>query len=746
MSKESSKNDNSGNNYYGGYYYGEGYGGMGGQGGEGGQPHRSIREYISILRERIWWLFIAIFVVVVAVAMYSFNATPLYKSASTVQVLRQSNRMVQFDEVVDSTVRNTEDFNTEVRILESATVADRVTKRLKDADMRKFMAPYEGEKVGLSGTQITPIQVLMDNRKVVPLRLTLMVQIEYTHPDPNVAALIANLFAEEYINYKLSQRFEGSMRAVDELKQRAELQRSKVEELEIQLTDFKEKHKSVSFDAHTDTDQQELLQLNEILTLDKQILDEAENNWTMVKRARDEGRDLWTLPIIAADPQVPLLLQRRTELRIEVAALAQKYRDKHPIMVQSREALIETEAELQRAVANASSSVENLYHRAKGNYENSYARIESKKQQITDLDRVRVTYRSLQDNVNVTRGIYEHLYSRMQQAMTLSSDDAQTANIVDKAGPPVNPFSPNHVLNLFIAVVIGSGLGLGLIFILAVLDDKVKTAFDIESTIGLPLIGIVPRILRFDAAGKARVVASQQDRHTVEAFRSIHSTLKLNEESRNAKVILTTSTIPSEGKSFVSTNLALTFANHGERTIIVDGDLRMPNVAKSLQLENKKGLLQFMEDNVALDDLIQRDIERNFDVLCTGGSTRNPTQVLCSERFEQLMHELRLRYDKIIIDSPPLAPVSDALNILPLVDGVVYVIRFNMVKRKTANVNVRRLRESSVPVFGAILNNINSNVAGYYYSHYYDKSYRKYYVGGARNSKETPAPEPVKQA
>ncbi len=255
-----------------------------------------------------------------------------------------------------------------------------------------------------------------------------------------------------------------------------------------------------------------------------------------------------------------------------------------------------------------------------------------------------------------------------------------------------------------------------------------KTAFDIENTVGLPLIGIVPRITRADATSKAKMIADGTDKHTVEAFRGIHSTLNLNEESKKAKVILTTSTIPGEGKSFVSTNMALTYASHGDRTLIIDCDLRMPNVAKSLDLENKNGILQVLNGDLTLDQAIIKNFWTNTDVLVAGGRTKSPTQLLSSQKFESLLHELRMRYDKIIIDSPPLAPVSDALNILPLTDGVIYVIRFNTTKRKTANLNVRRLRESNVPVFGAILNNINTAVAGYYYSNYYDKSYAQYYI------------------
>ena len=204
--------------------------------------------------------------------------------------------------------------------------------------------------------------------------------------------------------------------------------------------------------------------------------------------------------------------------------------------------------------------------------------------------------------------------------------------------------------------------------------------------------------------------------------------MKLNDESKNAKIIVSTSTVPGEGKSFVSSNLALTFSNHGEKTLLLDGDLRLPNVAASLQLDNEIGVLDHIEKAADLDDVIMKEVYPNLDVMPSGGKSKNPTQVLASAKFEAMLADLRDRYDRIVIDSPPLAAVSDALNLLPYVDGVVYVIKFNTVKRKTAVANVRRLWEANTPVFGAILNNITTSLSSYYYSQYSDKAYQDYYI------------------
>jgi capsular exopolysaccharide synthesis family protein len=235
-----------------------------------------------------------------------------------------------------------------------------------------------------------------------------------------------------------------------------------------------------------------------------------------------------------------------------------------------------------------------------------------------------------------------------------------------------------------------------------------------------------------DASEKARVVVTNKDRQVAEAFRTLHSSLRLKDDSKNARAILVTSTIPSEGKTFLSTNLAITFAAHGERVVVIDCDLRKPNVHRSLGLENAKGTIDIVTGKATIDDVLIQSVHPNLDVIVSGGRAKNPTQVLNSKGFEEMIAELRRRYDRVFIDTPPLAAVSDALIILPLVDGSLFTIFFNKVRRKAAQFSAKSLLEANVPNFGAILNGLNLAVSGYYYAQYYDKSYKDYYVTSAK--------------
>lgn len=723
MSNHYYQSNQGGGGYYGGYGYGDGYGGY----PDGGNaPARTLSDYLLILRERIWWLVVSTFVVFMGFALYTLNAPRSYRAASAVEILRQKDKVFQIEEIVRTEVLNAEDFNTQIKILESASIVQAVDERLVGSLRQRFIAPYEkGLDATLRGMKSVP-EILLRNRTIAPIRLSLVVNILYDHPDPEIAAIVANYFAEEYIDFNQNKQIEGSLRAVDDLRNQADQQLKKIQNMEFQLADFKEKYGTLSVERSQDIDNQQLISLNVRLEQDKKQFDDSTILIQQIEKARQAGDPLWELSFIAVHSNVPELLNRLAVNKIEIAKLSEKFRAKHPTMIAATNQLNETKKELDLAVASAAAAVNNEYLRHKANFESSQERLAQKQKELIDLDRIRPEYDALLRQLEVSRELYNHYFSRMQQASVKVDTSGQTARIIDRAVEPPRPYKPNIPLNLAIGLVLGLAVGFGLVFLLAFMDDKVKSAYDIESVLGVPLVGIVPHIFSIDAQEKARIVADEHDKHAVEAFRSIHSTLKLNEESRNAKILLSTSTIPSEGKTFVSTNTAITFSQHGERTIVIDADLRMPNVAKGLGLDGRLGVIQVLSDESDLDSAIQKDYLPNLDILPSGGSTKSPTQLLGSERFTNLIHELRLRYDRIIIDTPPIATVSDAMNILPLVDGVLLVIRFNMVKRKTAAVNIRRLRESNIPIFGAILNNLNTHVAGYYYSHYYDKSYKSY--------------------
>jgi succinoglycan biosynthesis transport protein ExoP len=719
--------------------YGGGYGGYDsvGYGGESSMQ-RGFQDYALILRERMWYIIVVFLVVFSSALVYTFSQTKIYQSSASVQIFRSDPTVMKnVEAVVDNTVRGTEDLNTVVEVLSSGAIIQKVAERITGEDMRQFMAPYEK---GKGSDPVTPLEVLGDNRKIVPKRLSLLINVVYRHPDRQIAAKVANLFVDEFIAYNARVRIDESMKAVEELKIRAEQQERTVKDLANELQSYLERNNMVSLDQRKDIVTEKLKALNLYVTSTDAKFKDAGIRWKQVQERQAEGGDLTQLSFIASQPLISQLLNDVSSKKIVVAQLRDRYREKHPIMMEAMNSLAQAERELSKAIINAAATIESDYQSARRNDEQARGSLATASTETMALDRAAVEYSERSRKLVINEQLLQNIIVRMRDTTMISTMETQNARVVDKAAPSQESdyVSPKIPLNLGLGFVGGLGLGLAFAFFVSFIDDRVKSSFDIESVVGLPLIGIIPQIKKMEQPDKAQIVINNADRQVCEAFLTLHSSLRLKDESKNAQCILVTSTIPGEGKSFTTTNLALTFAAHGERVAIIDCDLRKPNVHKSFRLENRKGVIDICAGTATIDDVVVRGVHPNLDVITTGGRAKNPTQILNGKNFESMIADLRKRYDRIFFDTPPLAAVSDALIVLPLVDGSVFTVFFNKVRRKAAQFSAKKLSESNVPVFGAVLNGLNLAVSGYYYAQYYDKSYKDYYVV---MSKEDATPE-----
>jgi len=711
-------------------YSGSNYPSQDGMGavGYGDTPvQRTLRDYLMILRERIWYVVAVFLAVFLASLVYTLSTTKLYTAASSIEILRHDPVVMKVQEVRDSELRGPEDLNTFVKFLESATLIQKVTERLSGEERKALMAPYENSR---SGDPMLPEEVLGLNRRIAPVRQTRILLISYTHPDGEVAAKIANYFVEEFMAYNSRWRNDESLKAVDDLKVRADQQRKKVQELANNLQAYKEKNNMVSLDQRKDIVTERLKNVSMLLTQATSHLAEAELRWNQIKARQEAKSSLADLNFIASTPIIQNLLQQVATQKIAVAQLQQRYRALHPKMQEATRSLAQTEAELDRALASAAVSIRNEYESALKSVEYAKTDLANQEAEALKVDRFSVEYQSQQNELTVNEQLLANIISRMRETSMNASIESQNARIVDRASRP-NPkqySTPNIPLYLGLGAFGGIGLGLAIAFFVAFIDDRVKSAYDVESVVGLPLVGIIPRIRKMDTVEKSQIVVSNADPLAAEAFLTLHSNLRLSGDARKSQAILITSTTPSEGKSFVASNLALTFAAHGERTVIVDCDLRKPNVHRSFGVPNSKGVIDYCSAGALLENIVIKNHRTNLDILPTGGRASTPTHVLNHEKFGALMVELRKRYDRIIVDTPPLAPVSDAMIVLPHVDGVLFTLLFNHVRKKGATFCVNRLLDSKVHCYGAVLNGLNLALSEYYYAEYYDKSYRDYHL------------------
>jgi len=718
---------NYGGGYGGSYGYGGGYGGGGGGGGS--LPNRTFKDYMMILRERFWYIVVTFFIIILGVLLYTFRVTPTFTSVATVQIVRDTDNPIEINTAARSKndmIISTEDFNTQVKILDSFEIVRRVKSSLKEDDLVRLMAPYQDMFV--FGPKRTEEDILSAYKSITPLRLSFVVQIAYSHPDAEIASRIANLFATEYINYTQQVRVQKALDSIDELRIKVAQQEAKVKELDKKLVDYREQQGAVSLEQIDDIDRNEFRRVMELLTVEKSNLDVVQTQWDQVNRYKRENKDLTQIPFIADLPQVSLLITSRASQQVQIAGLEKRYKEKYPTMITARKTLDQINKELQESIDMAVKKLESNYSTAKKSFETAQKRVEEKRLEIIDLGKKAVAYKSIERDRNVAESLHSEFISEMNRNTAKVSMITPNARVLDKAMPSARASSPSYSLNIFFGLLAAGVGGVAMAFLVAFLDDRAKSSYDIEAIIGIPLLGIIPRIKRLNSAEKAQVAASNADRSSMEAFRALHSAIKVNSLSKNAKVMLCTSTTPSEGKSFTITNLAFTAAIHGEKSIVVDADLRLPAIAKTLNIENDKGLISCLEGRTSLDDSIVKDYFPNMDVLICEKRSKNPTQMLNSEHFVKIIEELRQKYDRVFLDSPPIGAVSDAITLLPQVDGILYIIKFNTVKRKTIKSYVRRMMASNVPVLGAIMNMVNLSSASMYNTNYYDKQYRDYYT------------------
>ncbi|MDR2982345.1 MAG: polysaccharide biosynthesis tyrosine autokinase [Puniceicoccales bacterium] len=726
-------------NYYGGYY-GAGYGGYGTGPEHGGQGQpRSVQDYLIMVRERFWYLVLAVFVCVSSVIIYTANTTPEWMAAAKLQVYRTPVDLAPDAQRASSTsldnVISNEDFMTQVEIMKSTAIMNKVSQRLSQEEKKRVLEPYQDGNI-LTGP-LRDIDVIAKCYDVKPQRQTLIAYISYTHTDPDIATRLTDYFSDEIYKYNIDKRQNVVTPLIELMGVQIKQKQDEIEDMYKQKAALIQSEGILTLTTKMDTARSELSNLVQLRDNDRKNAEDAESLWKQMQSLKENGLPTTNMAAISSNERVSAMDAEVSKQSINVSGLKPRYTESHPRLIEAMQMLEQATKERAAAVAAAEAKIEQNYHSTQNSYKLSSERVKEKEAQIVALNSSVSELEMLEKKILDAEGLKSILVRNYEtEKMKVSGAAAPTINILEKAFLTSNrPINKNYLKMGAVGFGVGILLGCGIIFILAFLDDRVKSAADIEGFLGLPLVGILPVARKLSSFQKARVVASGEDRPTVEGFRAIYSALKINEVARTAKTILTTSTTPSEGKSFVTTNLAMTFAMHGERVLVLDADLRMPAIGKTLELEGDKGITRYLQGGVSLEDSIYHDVVPNLDVMPVGASCKNPTQILNSRRFADMVSELKERYDRIFIDSPPVGAVSDSLNLLPQVDGVIYVVRFNTVKRCFIKSNLRRLQESKVPVFGAVLNQIGLKVARYY-TNTGDKAYAKYYTASSPDSVE----------
>ncbi|CAM2861493.1 GumC family protein [Rariglobus hedericola] len=691
---------------------------------------RTLRDYYIILRERLWIALPLALVISIGMAYYQSRATPLYRSAATLQI-EKPEKVVTTVDVVDTGINSDIELNTYLQVIASAKMRNRVQESLTPQERQVLQRPYIKD---LAPGATPPTGVDLGVMSVQSVRSTFLINIAVSHRDPDAAAILANRYIEQFIESLLENVSGGHDYAVKYLRDRATQLQEEARIAEQRLQDYMRAQNLVSLDNSTNIAQANLSSVNQALQgarLDRLAIAEQER---LVERYQAEKRNLLEITAIAAYGSVPDLSKQLETLNRDHSLLAERYLERHPKVINVVNAIHVAQEQLDTAIrlsiADLKTSLERAVAREK-TLEKEYAAQEKEQLRLRDLS---IEYRSLENQAQVAKSNYSQILDRLSQATTSKYLEKIPVRPLDPALPAGKPYTPDLGRIARTAVGVGVLVFFGVAIGLSFIDDRIKSAWDIEHFIGANLLGIIPDLSSLKDSEKYKLVLDNKNTSGVEPFLGVYSSVKIHSKLDFPKSILVTSTIPGEGKTLISSNLAGSFARHGKSVLLIDCDLRRPMMHRHFELANEAGLITWYEKGASLDgdltinpSLGITSIGENLSLLSSGGRSKSPTQLLESPIFGQLLEKLKKHYDLIVVDSPPLGAVTDSLLIAERVDEVIYVCRFNRAFRKHIRLYIKALRSGKNEILGVVLNGLSPRRIEYYSNYRYYRSYKKYY-------------------
>ena len=692
---------------------------------------RSLRDYFVILRERLWIALPVALLVALSVGYWQAQEIPMYSSAATMQFERP-DRVVLNEQVVDNSVRSDIDLNTYLQILNSGRMRTMIAQSLTPEEVKILQRPYLKELA--PGANPPPVSGLLGVVSIASIRNSFLINITVTNRDPEGAALIANRYVEQFMRYLIQNVGGKNEFAVEYLRSRAEDLRKESELSEVRLQDYRRKHNLVSLDNSINIVGERLRAINATLTSARLGRLDVETLLGQIERMQKANGRLLEISYISAYGSIATLKSQLAELARNQSILSERYLERHPKMIDLANSIEVVTAQIERNIVQSIADLRTQYvklQETEAAYQREYREAEKDQLRLGDLS---VEFKSLENQAQVAKTNYIQILDRLNQTTTSKNLENIPVKPLDRALPPGAPYTPNlrNIVktSLGLALLVFAGVAIGLSFI----DDRVKSAWDVESFIGVHLLGIIPELADVPDTDKHSLVNSNRTSPGSESFLSVYSAVKIQSKLDFPKAILVTSTIPGEGKTMISCNLAASFARHGKRVLLLDCDLRRPMLHRHFKLTNETGLIAWFEaggkipaDPFADQSLGFTKVDENLYLLRSGGRSKSPTELLETPLFGQFMEAMKQHFDLIVVDSPPMGAVTDALLIAERTDEVLYVCRFNRAYRKHIRLYIRQLKESKNELLGIVLNGLSARRIEYYSNYRYYRSYKKYY-------------------
>ena len=562
--------------------------------------------------------------------------------------------------------------------------------------------------------------------QVAPVRGSQLIRVSFVAHDPELAAKVANTVAETFIESDLDARYQMTQKASDWLSERMRGLRQKVEASERALQQYRERERIVDAKGLAQSGaSNRLADLSKAQIDARQRSNEAEIRYNQIRSASGNYE---TLPAIASNPAVSRMRDIETEAEKKLSELSKRYGKEHPRMVAAEADVRGARQNTREAIRRAIDTISKEYEATRANEKAVEKTLAQAKSEIQDLNRKEYQLNVLERDVATNRQLYDLFLGRFKETSAASDLQNTIGRVIDPAIPSFAPFAPNKTRAVQIAAVIGLALGIMLALLIERLDNTIKTSGEVEAKLGLPVLATLPII-----TGKVRPERHfAENTHSIfaEAIRTARTGILLSAIDEPHKAIVITSSVPGEGKTTFAVNLALAFAQT-KRVILVDADMRRASIGKVFGKESTApGLSNLVSGTSPAQDCMFRVDQSELYVLPAGVIPPNPLELLLSKRFEDTLHKLMGMFDVVIIDSPPVQLVSDAMVIARRCTGLVYVVKADDVPYQVARNGIKRIRQSLVNIIGVALNQLDFERADRYYGEYtgYAKyGYRRYY-------------------
>lgn len=697
-------------------------------GGEAVPLGRLVARYWLLFKKYYWILIVTCVLGSVGAYFYTKQQPRIYQAETQIIFRDPSNifgRQIERVDLVDPGGQwHFEQFwNTQKEVMRSRWFAKNVVEREGLVDLEGFVNtagtadPEELKKraarrvLGMSSVSLSP------NSKVVG------VTVETT--DPEHAKIVADGIADTYVQYTLDYQSGGLNKLIEWFDDYVGQKRTELTSAQTELHKFKRDNNilSISFEERQNLTAANVAAVNSQLNEVWGQLDREEALLQQIESMNRSGEDLRTLAQVVDSTALMGAIGRERALTQDLADVSTRYGPEHErVRAISRQLEVvrnNIDTEIERIRQATRARVRKL--RTEENRKRE--RLEDLKQEAFELNELGLQYNLIKDRAESLNALYDAVLKRSEELDINSLYESGSIDVLQRAEVPGAPIRPSLPVNLAVGFAIGLLLGASMIILIDTLDNTVRGENDVERYTAKPILGQLPEIdqallKEFGSIDTMTEIAPRSS--FAEGIKTLRTNLMFMAPDNPPRLMLVTSPGPGEGKTLVSINMAIAMAQSGQRTLIVDSDMRRPRVHKALDLENERGLSAIVSGQAQVDDVVRDTAIENLFAITCGEIPPNPLELLHTERFQKFVAELGSKYDRVIFDSPPLAAVSDALVLSQSVDAVLLILKFGQTRKELLKRSVEQLEALGAPFMGCVLNDISAAAgSAYAYSYYY---------------------------